>query len=221
MASKIQSDTVFAEIRRRILVLEIRPEERLKEEEWARNLSVGRLTVREALTRLHGEGLLARGAKGGFFAAPMTAKDVAEIRHIRQVFVTAAVRLGGPRLTAKQVQELETACDDFAYMVKQGYHAAACEADRRFHALIVAASGNGRLIRAYERSHIPLFHIRLGQTRGYMDDYEDTEREHRAIAAALKAGKIDRAVDLLRAHFARGSTEVLSRAPGNPAMSGS
>ena len=89
MASRTLSDDAYAELRRRILVLHIRPEERLKEEEWARNLKVGRLAVREALTRLHGEGLVSRGAKGGFFAAAMSPKDVSEIREVREIFETA------------------------------------------------------------------------------------------------------------------------------------
>lgn len=210
MAARTQADDAYAELRRRILVLQIRPEERLKEEEWARILKVGRVSVREALTRLHGEGLVTRGEKGGFFAASMSTKDVVEIHEVREIFETAAIRLAASRITPQQLSELEAACDDFAYMVKKGYHTAACEADRRFHDLLVAASGNNRLIRAYEHCHIPLFHIRVGQSHGYLEDYEQTEREHRGIVEAMKAGDGERAIGLLRAHFARGETEVLA-----------
>lgn len=210
MAETTQSDQAYHELRRRILILEIRPEERLKEEEWADKLNVGRLAVREALTRLHGEALVTRGAKGGFFATAMTAPDVREIREVREILEVAALRLAENRIKADQIRELESACDDFAYMVKKGYHTGACEADRRFHHLLVAASGNSKLLRAYEHCHIPLFHIRLGQSREYMNDYAETEREHREIAAALKEKKIEKAVALLRAHFARGEKAVLS-----------
>jgi DNA-binding GntR family transcriptional regulator len=210
MAARTSSDDAYAELRRRILVLHIRPDERLKEEEWARNLKVGRLAVREALTRLHGEGLVSRGPKGGFFAAAMSPKDVSEIREVREVFETAALRMAGSKTTPQQIRDLEAACDDFAYMVNKGYHSTACEADRRFHDLLLAASGNSRLIRAYEHCHIPLFHIRIGQSQDYIEDYEQTEREHRAIVAALKAGEVERAVALLREHLARGESEVLS-----------
>lgn len=214
MAARTQSDDAYAELRRRILVLQIRPEERLKEEEWSRILNVGRLAVREALTRLHGEGLVVRGAKGGFFAAAMSAQDVSEIREVREIFESAAIRLASRRITKRELSELESACDDFGYMVKKGYHTAACEADRRFHDLLVAASGNNRLIRAYEHCHIPLFHIRVGQSQGYIEDYEQTEREHRGIVDAMKAGDFERAVALLREHFARGESEVLAPAGG-------
>jgi DNA-binding GntR family transcriptional regulator len=210
MSDSTQSQLAYEEIRRRILILEIRPEERLKEEEWAGKLNIGRLAVREALTRLHGEGMLTRGQKGGFFVATMTEADVHEIRETREILEVAAVQLARDRITPQQIQELESACDDFAYMVKKGYHVAACEADRRFHSLIIAASGNSKLQRAYDLAHIPLFHVRLGQSREYMNDYPETEREHRAIAAAIKAGETDKAIALLRAHFARGEKSVLS-----------
>jgi DNA-binding GntR family transcriptional regulator len=210
MAKSSQSEQAYLELRRRVLILEIRPEERLKEEEWADKLHLGRLAVREALTRLHGEALVTRGAKGGFFAAAMTAPDVREIREVREVLEVAALRLAEHRIKAEQLHELESACDDFAYMVKKGYHTGACEADRRFHQMLVAASGNSKLQRAYEHCHIPLFHIRLGQSREYMNDYAETEREHREIVEALKEKKTEKAIALLRAHFARGEKAVLS-----------
>jgi DNA-binding GntR family transcriptional regulator len=216
MASRTSSDDAYAEFRRRILVLHIRPKERLKEEEWARKLNVGRLAVREALTRLHGEGLVSRGEKGGYFAAAMSPHDVSEIREVRELFETAALRLAAPRITPQQISALESACDDFDYMVKKGYHATAIEADRRFHELLVAASGNSRLIRAYEHAHIPLFHIRVGQSQGYIDDYEQTEREHRRIVAALKSGQVEEAVAVLQAHIARGEIEALSGQEAEP-----
>lgn len=210
MSANIQSDQAYAEIHRRILVLEIRPDERLKEEEWAKKLKMGRLAVREALTRMLGEGLVARGAKGGFFAAKMSADDVVEIREVRAIIESAAIRLAGKRLSEKQISELKTSCDEFAFLAGKGYHTAACEADRRFHAILVAASGNSRLVRAYDHCHIPLFHVRVGQSQGYIDDYDETEREHRAIIAALEAGETELAVKLLQAHFDRGSDVVLS-----------
>jgi DNA-binding GntR family transcriptional regulator len=210
MASRIQSDHIYEEIRRRILTLDIRPEERLKEEDWARKLSAGRLAVREALTRLHGEALVARGPKGGFFAASMTEADVHEIREVREVLEVAALRLAGPRITKKQIAELVVTCDDFAYMVKKGYNTGACEADLRFHQLLVAVSGNSRLRRAYDHCHIPLFQIRVGQSREYVEDFNKTEQEHRAIVVALETGDIERAIGLLRAHLMRGENEVLT-----------
>lgn len=210
MSKTTQAEDAFKELRRRILILEARPDERLKEEFWAERLRVSRPAVREALTRLHGESLVVKGEKGGYFVAPMSPEDVREIREAREIIEVAALRLATQRVTEAELAALEEACDDFGGMVRKGYHSAACEADRRFHELLVAASGNSRLVRAYECCHIPLFHVRLGHSREYTDDYVDTEEEHRAVLTYLKNNDAEAAVLKLKQHFARGATAVLN-----------
>lgn len=208
---KTQSEEAYAELRRQILILEIRPEERLKEEHWAERLRVSRPAIREALTRLYGEGLLIKGQKGGYFVAPMTPKDVREIRQVREVIEVAALEMAAERIAEPDLALLEETCDDFAEMVRKGYHTGACEADRRFHELLVAASGNQRLVRAYHSSHVPLFHLRLGQSREYIDDYAETEREHREIVKHLRGKNLPEAIATLRNHIQRGEKAVLNR----------
>ena len=92
---------------------------------------------------------------------------------------------------------------------KKGYIAGACEADLKFHEKLVNLSGNQRLLKAYHFSHIPLFHLRLGKTRLYMDDYKLTDKEHRQIVDALKKKNIVMAEKVLLSHFARGEAGVL------------
>ncbi len=210
MAQTNQTDRAYDEIRRRILILDIRPEERLKEEHWAKKINVGRLAVREALTRLHGEGLVARGEKGGFFAASMSEADVHEIREVREIIEIAALRLACKRISAESLGLLEATCEDFAYMAQKKYHTGAGEADRRFHHLLVAAAGNSRLLSAYEHCHIPLFQIRVGLSQEYRENYEVSDREHRGIVKCMREGTVEEAVRLLRGQFERGEAEFLA-----------
>lgn len=210
--AETQAERAYGELRRRILISDLGAGERLKEEEWARRLALGRLAVREALTQLQGEGLLVRGERGGFYVANIEGDDVREIREVREVLEVAAVRLAKGRITPAQVKELEGACDDFEYLARKGYPSGANEADRRFHSLLIAASGNSKLRRAYEACHIPLFHVRLGQSAGLANDFAATEKEHRSIVAALREGQTEKAVRRLRAHFARGEKLVLAGA---------
>ena len=94
---------------------------------------VGRMAVREALTRLLGEGLLTLGEKGGYYIEGLTENNIQETREIRQILELGAVELAIKKITPAQVQALEKICDDFTLMKDQGYYAGACEADIKFH----------------------------------------------------------------------------------------
>ena len=80
---------------------------------------------------------------------------------------------------------------------------------RRFDQQVVEASRNPHLVAAYHRSNIPLFHMKLGRMMSHADDYEETEREHRQIIAALRAGEKKGGVELLKMHFRRGEQVAL------------
>jgi DNA-binding GntR family transcriptional regulator len=209
MKSDSQANHAYHEIRRHILTAQLPPGVRLKEDYWANKLDVGRMAVREALTRLLGEGLVELGERGGYYATEMTPEDVRQIRELREVLELAAVRLAVGRITEDQLARLDDICRDFSSLVQKGYVAGACEADIKFHETLLAASGNRRLLQAYHYAHIPLFHQKLGKTRVYLEDYDQTDREHRLIVEALRKKDLVLAEQTLRNHFKRGETAVL------------
>jgi len=68
---------------------------------------------------------------------------------------------------------------------------------------------NTKLQQVYRSSHIPLFHQKLGKSQQGMDDYEQTDSEHRLIVKALKEKKLLLAEQTLVKHFTRGEAVVL------------
>jgi DNA-binding GntR family transcriptional regulator len=203
------SNKVYTEIRRQILIGQLIPKTWLKEDFWAKKLSVGRMAVREGLTRLLGEGLVSVGGKGGFYVAEITTEDLHQIREVREILELGALRLLHKKITEEQFKLLDKICDDFTSMVKMKYYAGACEADIRFHETLMECSGNNKLFMAYKFCHIPLFHQKLGKTKSYMDDYEETDHEHRALVKALKEKNINLAEEILIAHFNRGEKGII------------
>jgi DNA-binding GntR family transcriptional regulator len=201
----------FLEIRKKILSNQLLPNTRLKEDEWAKKLGVSRISIREALTRLLGEDLVVLGQKGGFYVKPMLPSDVHEIRELREVLELGAIRLAFGKLSKEQINNLEKICDDFSLMVKSGYFNGALEADMKFHETLVEYSGNQKLLHVYHASHIPLFHQKIGKVYSSMNDYEQTDTEHRQIIKALKEKNIALAEQLLVKHFARGEAVALNR----------
>lgn len=200
---------VYFDIRRKILTNQLQPGIRLKEDAWAKKSAVSRMAVREALTRLLGEKLVIVGEKGGYFVKSMTESDVHQIRELREILELGALRLAHKKITKEQFAGLEKICDDFTRMAKEGYFSGACEADIKFHETLIECSGNKKLMEAYQVSHIPLFHLKLGRSRLFMDDYDLTDQEHRRIVKALKSKNLKLAEETMIKHFARGEATVL------------
>jgi DNA-binding GntR family transcriptional regulator len=198
----------YTELRKKILSAQIPPDTRLKEDYWAKKLSVSRMAVRETLTRLLGEQLVSLGPKGGYFVNSFNQQDMAQIRELREILEIGALRLAHEKITKEQVARLEKICKDFTSMVEQGYFAGACEADLKFHETLMEFSGNEKLFQLYISSHIPLFHQQLTKSSNSEDDYEQTDKEHRAIVKALKDKDLALAEKVMRMHFARGAKMI-------------
>ena len=198
------ANKVYSEIRRKILTGQLQPGIRLKEDAWAKRSEVSRVAVREALTRLLGEKLVVVGEKGGYFVKTMTTEDVHQVRELREILELGALKLAAKKIDKQQVAKLEKICDDFSAMVKQGYFNGACEADIKFHETLIASADNKKLLEAYQASNIPLFHLKLTKTQVYMDDYDQTDQEHRQIVKALKTKNLKLAEETLIKHLARG-----------------
>ncbi len=203
------ANKAYSEIRRKILSGQVLPNIRLKEDAWAQKLEVGRMAVREALTRLLGEGLLTQGEKGGYFITSLSESDIEEVRELRQILEIGALELVVRKITEEEIKILYKICDDFTSMATQGYFAGACEADIKFHEALIEFSKNEKLINIYKYSHIPLFHKKLGKTELFLNDYKETDAEHRKIVEAIENNDINSAKEILVNHFNRGAIAIL------------
>lgn len=203
------ANKAFVELRRKILSKQLPANTRFKEDEWAKKLGVSRMAIREALTRLLGEDLVILGEKGGYFIKPLLASEVHEIRQLREVLELGALKLAFKNMNADQYIVLQKICDDFSGMIEKGYYNGALEADIKFHETLIEFSGNTKLLHVYRSSHIPLFHEKLGNSIKGIDDYDQTDAEHRQIVNAMKENNLELAEQTLCQHFARGEAEIL------------
>src|SRR3954465_8577688 len=121
MAERTQAAQAYNELSRRILILEIPLAERIIEEVWGEKLGVNRSAIREALTRLLGEGLVRQGERGGFFVAEMSGGEVHERREMLDILEAAAFGLACDRATPEQLSALAETIDDFANFARKGY----------------------------------------------------------------------------------------------------
>ena len=68
--------------------------------------------------------------------------------------------------------------------------------------------GNSKLKNLYISSNIPIFHLKLGQSSAHMNDFEQTDKEHRAILKALIDKDLPYVEELLLNHLLRGAIAV-------------
>lgn len=181
------TQVVQREIERMILSGELASGARVNENALAAKLSVSRGPIREACRALAEMGFVHLIPNRGVFVKSLGRADVIEVYDMRAGLTGLAGMLLAPGVTRAQLAslddllaEMRRACDgtDFA-----GFYAL----NLRFHQFIVDATGNSRLIRAYQGlvKEFQLFR-RHGLTvrEGMLGSF----REHCEIVAALKAG---------------------------------
>ena len=200
-------DRAYAYTKQRVLDASYAGGELLTEGEVAEALGMSRTPVREAFLRLEGEGLLRLYPKRGALVVPVSAAEVEEVMETRALVERFAVEkalargadVSGAMRDAIARQEDRAAAGDL-----DGFVAA----DREFHTVLVAAAGNGIVLSLYDS-------LRDRQQRMIMTSLlTSAERiasilvEHRALADAIRGGKLERAKSVLTAHL-RGTLDLL------------
>ncbi len=173
----------------------------LQELQLAERLGVSRTPVREAMTRLAGEGLLA--SDGRSFTVPkLSLRDVDDIYEVRFLIEPAAIR-GVAAFTGERAVRapLDAALAAAAAAHKAGDADAFRDAHRRFRAAWLALVPNRRLVRVVEQYADHLQHIRA-LTLGSPRVRAIVLKGHRKIAAALAAGDGEAAAEAMRANLA-------------------
>jgi DNA-binding GntR family transcriptional regulator len=159
----------------------------LREADLAAELGVSRTPVREAITRLHNEGLVSRTASSGAVVASLSLEDIIAVYAVRESLEATAARLVASIGNASLVDGLNDIHERMVRAVdKPNAGQKLAELNLLFHAEIREATGNAYLRRfLIEVEHA----VRRFQRSGY-DDPEHMRRtidEHRRIIEAIAA----------------------------------
>ena len=173
------SDQVYQVLRTNVANGQILPGARLQEVQLAAHLGVSRTPVREALTRLASEGLVA--SDGRSFAVPSLAlADVDDIYEVRGLLEPEALRRAADLAPDTQARAaVQQALDDSLAADRAGDHAAFVAANARFRSAWLALVPNPRLVHAVELYADHVQHLR---TRTLVD-----AKVRKAVLRGLKA----------------------------------
>lgn len=192
-------EAVLAELRRFIVTGRLRPGEQVVQDALAAELGVSRVPLREALKILEGEGQVTYVAHRGYFVTQLSLSDLLEVYRIREILEAEAVRVGLPQMTTEDVDRLEEAEREVSAAAVAADVVKMTQANRRFHFALIEACGLPRLVR--------IVGLLWDATEVYRSVYftepqnrERAEAEHRDLVRAVKAGDVERALQVLEQH---------------------
>ena len=204
-------------LREAILTLRLAPGTRLVEREMVTQLGVSRTGVRAALQSLEAEGLVARGRRGVFTVAAVSADEARQIYEVRAALEPAMARLFIARATDQQVAALGAAVARAEAAARGQDGPTYVEAFRAFYNVLLAGSGNEVARRFLETLEARITYLRhLTTLRAPRSRQLRTAALLRGIFTAVQARAPERAASRCAdfvARSARFARDVLADAP--------
>ncbi|MEP9367652.1 GntR family transcriptional regulator [Xanthobacter sp. VNH20] len=193
---------VYDILLKKLMSLEIQPDERIGVDGLARELGVSQTPIREALSQLEVQGLVVKVHLSGYrAAAQLTRKQFDNLCELRLLIEPPAAARAAVLMSAEELQGItglaakmhESKPED----AQAAYNAFAQE-DARFHAAIAKASQNDLLhdIITQQRVQLHLFRLRF-----HARVTQDAIVEHARILNAFSQKDADGAAAAMRIHI--------------------
>ena len=196
-------DTVYAELRRRLMSGAFLPGQRLREEHLATELSVSRTPVRSAIQLLVADGLVGVEERRGAVVLGLTDRDINEAFQIRSLMEPFAASLAAQHATHDEIDALERINEAMSAAVLAAHEdrpAQIQQLNNRFHHALLDAAHSAR-VSSLVGSLLDM-PILIGSFYFYTE--EDMMRsvdQHRQIIAALRARDVAFAETSTRFHL--------------------
>jgi DNA-binding GntR family transcriptional regulator len=168
----------------------------------AATLGVSRTPVREALINLASKGMVQFERNRGVRILQSSAHDLEEVFELRLLLEVPSARQAVARMTPADLTELENLLRLMNRAADDGDERSLMTHDRRFHNVILEASGNHRLA-VFVDSLRDLVLTRGVSTAGASRTLHDIAQDHVPVLERIKAGDGDGAAEAMRAHVLR------------------
>jgi DNA-binding GntR family transcriptional regulator len=201
LASERAGSLIAHEIRRAILEGRVVPGEVLGEEQLARELGTSRTPVREALIELRNEGLVETRTTRRAVVRAYDASELHDIYFLRAALEAHAARLAAERATPTTVRDLDASNERFHELTaREGDLVNELVSENLvFHAVIATATRIPRLQKMIDQ--VMIIPKRYRAYAAYVPEHRGiVERDHRAIADAIRSRASGTAGELMEQH---------------------
>jgi DNA-binding GntR family transcriptional regulator len=206
-------DKAYQTVRERIVRGVYPASSRITEQEVAAVAGVSRTPVREALRKLHAEGLLEFIPHQGAIVTEWTSEDRDDVFELRALLESYGAARAARRMTAEGIAELRQLAEDQYHETlskTEGYLERVGDLNSQFHRRIHEFAGSSRLVSALASLiEAPLM---MKTFASYQDeDLIRSASHHLEIVRALEARDGDWSAALMRSHIlgARGALRLL------------
>jgi DNA-binding GntR family transcriptional regulator len=214
----LRSEQTYALLKRRLLLGEFPLNARLGEERLAALVGVSRTPVREALMRLHAEGLVRRGGDGGYVPVVPDVTLMRDLYEVRIGLEIQALHRPGRHGTVHDREVLEALRDEWrALLGDDAIDGGAPEPDpgfvlldEAFHITLAEAAGNPVLA---DQLRVVSERIRIVRMQDFLDPgrIEATVAEHLGLVEAVLGGDLREAEERFTVHVGQSMAVVEQR----------
>jgi len=179
------------------------PGQKLRQETLAETIGVSRLPVRSALIQLEADGLVEFHERRGAVVKSLSVEQAREVYDIRILLEVEALRISMGRMTPERLERLRE-LGRTADVEEEG--ADFVDARTEFYAELYDAARNPVLWEMIEQLRLKVGRYVLGWRLVNSDDHVHS---HEELIAAVAAGELDPAIEVLRSHLTRVRDAVL------------
>jgi DNA-binding GntR family transcriptional regulator len=198
---------VYQEIKWRIVYGRYRPGTHVSEATLARVYHASRTPIREALTRLSGDGYVVSVPGHGFVIAPITVTMVRNTFQLRRILESAAGEAAAMTATSAEIREMRRLAEySFSQADEDGYRLALA-GNVEFHLAVAKATHNDLLVDSVYNCLMQMYRVlSLG---GDFIRFEGVATDHTAVVDAIEARDSEQARKAVERHIDRGAELIM------------
>ena len=194
---------VQEELERMIVSGELRSGDRLNEQALAQRFGVSRGPVREAMRALEHAQLVSTRLNQGFFVREVSPEEITELYDVRAVVYGFICGRLAEQIASKEVTELEKYLEQMDAAIAANDPTVYYRLNLQFHKASIDYARHGCAQQTYQ-ALINETHLTRQRSLHTQESMQESNEEHKALVAALKAGDALEARRLGEAHALAG-----------------
>lgn len=203
------SDQVYNTLLEAILSRQIQPGQHLVEQALADQLSVSRISIREAIRRLALDGLVNIIPARGAYVITLTPEDVEEIYRVRVALESIALEKVIQNLEESQLSVFADTLTAMSTISNEDGRMLAARLDNQFHQILVELSGLPRTYQMWKQISSQIMMVIYTVSRGY-PQIEGLHDRHQPFLELIRKRQYLPAQQYLQAHIQEGAQNVLA-----------